>query len=349
MKIINNVNFNKKQLKNAVIEQLSAAPSTPVQGQMYFNDGTVTAGDKGFYVYNGSAWSELTDQAMSAADILTALKTVDGTGSGLDADLLDGLEATAFYLATTTLNNITAPTNSVSLNTQKITNLGAPTANSSDAATTSYVDDKVANYVRGLDPKESVFAVTTSPITLSGVDVPINGSFVQNGARVLVTAQATKSANKIYIARPGAWEIAPDSAGGNLTHGAYVFVETGDLKGTGWVYRNLDGVDSEWVRFDERTTVSQGTGILVSTSGTSSTVSVDTAVVARKVVGDVPSGSTTASITHSLATSDISVSVREVSTGELVLADIVVTGTGGFNLVFDTAPTTGQYRYILIG
>jgi hypothetical protein len=34
--------------------------------------------------------------SMSAAEILTALQTVDGTGSGLDADLLDGYQAAAF-------------------------------------------------------------------------------------------------------------------------------------------------------------------------------------------------------------------------------------------------------------
>jgi hypothetical protein len=35
----------------------------------------------------------------SAAEILTAIKTVDGAASGLDADLLDGNEATAFATA----------------------------------------------------------------------------------------------------------------------------------------------------------------------------------------------------------------------------------------------------------
>jgi hypothetical protein len=35
----------------------------------------------------------------TAAEILTAVKTVDGAGSGLDADLLDGLHASAFALA----------------------------------------------------------------------------------------------------------------------------------------------------------------------------------------------------------------------------------------------------------
>ncbi len=37
---------------------------------------------------------------MTASEILTAIKTVDGTTSGLDADLLDGNHASAFYLAT---------------------------------------------------------------------------------------------------------------------------------------------------------------------------------------------------------------------------------------------------------
>jgi hypothetical protein len=38
--------------------------------------------------------------AITATNILDAVKTVDGSGSGLDADTLDGNEASAFYLAT---------------------------------------------------------------------------------------------------------------------------------------------------------------------------------------------------------------------------------------------------------
>lgn len=37
--------------------------------------------------------------AYTAADVLTKIKTVDGAGSGLDADLLDGLDSAAFLLA----------------------------------------------------------------------------------------------------------------------------------------------------------------------------------------------------------------------------------------------------------
>lgn len=41
----------------------------------------------------------VTSGGMTADEILTAIKTVDGSGSGLDADKLDGLEATAFAAA----------------------------------------------------------------------------------------------------------------------------------------------------------------------------------------------------------------------------------------------------------
>ena len=39
---------------------------------------------------------KLDSSSYTASDVLTKIKTVDGTGSGLDADKLDGLEATAF-------------------------------------------------------------------------------------------------------------------------------------------------------------------------------------------------------------------------------------------------------------
>jgi hypothetical protein len=68
--------------------------------------------------------------APTASEILTSLKTVDGTGSGLDADLLDGQEATAFAAAshTHTASNITdfdtevANNSAVAANTAKVTN-----------------------------------------------------------------------------------------------------------------------------------------------------------------------------------------------------------------------------------
>lgn len=54
--------------------------------------------------------------SMTASQILTALKTVDGTGSGLDADLLDGQSAAAFATAshTHTFSSLTSKPTTIS-------------------------------------------------------------------------------------------------------------------------------------------------------------------------------------------------------------------------------------------
>ncbi len=50
----------------------------------------------------------LSSSSYTAADVLTKIKTVDGSGSGLDADLLDGLNSTAFQSADATLTALAA-------------------------------------------------------------------------------------------------------------------------------------------------------------------------------------------------------------------------------------------------
>lgn len=61
------VNLNGNQIKGAVVEKLSAAPSNPVEGQIYYNTTT-----KKFMYYNGTSWiagSEYSAQTLGADDI----------------------------------------------------------------------------------------------------------------------------------------------------------------------------------------------------------------------------------------------------------------------------------------
>ena len=65
------IQMNKNELQLPVIDNEATAPSSPVEGQMYFD---TTAGDKTMYFYNGTAWVEM-----------------DGTGSGVTSvDTTDG-------------------------------------------------------------------------------------------------------------------------------------------------------------------------------------------------------------------------------------------------------------------
>jgi hypothetical protein len=68
----------------------STAPSAPYEGQVYID---ISSSPPKIMRYNGTAWDQV---GMTAASILSALLTVDGTGSGLDADKLEGQHG-SFY------------------------------------------------------------------------------------------------------------------------------------------------------------------------------------------------------------------------------------------------------------
>lgn len=124
------------------------------------------------------------------------------------------------------LTSFAAPTASLTMNSQKITNLAAPTE-ANDAATKAYVDAARS----GLDVKDSVRAATTANITLSG-EQTIDGVSVVAGNRVLVKNQSTASENGIYVAAAGAWARATDfDSDAEVTPGAFTFVEEGTTNG----------------------------------------------------------------------------------------------------------------------
>jgi hypothetical protein len=81
---------------------------------------------------------------------------------------------------TSRLDQMAAPTASVALNSQKITGLGTPTANTTDAATTAYVDTSIANLIAGapstLDTLDEIAAALADTANFSDTVVLKSGS-----------------------------------------------------------------------------------------------------------------------------------------------------------------------------
>ena len=67
-----NIDMNKNQLLEPVIENAASAPGSPVEGQMYYD---TTAGDKTMYFYNGTAWVEMDGSGSG----VTSVTTTDGS------------------------------------------------------------------------------------------------------------------------------------------------------------------------------------------------------------------------------------------------------------------------------
>jgi len=134
------------------------------------------------------------------------------------------------------LDQMAAPTSAVSANSQKITSLGSPTADT-DAATKAYVDSTS----EGLDVKPSVKIGTTANITLSGTQT-IDGVAISADERVLVKDQSTASQNGIYLCKASTWTRVDDMASGADAAGSFVFIEQGTtLADTGWVCSSNKG------------------------------------------------------------------------------------------------------------
>lgn len=253
----------------------------------------------------------------------------------------------------------------IDLNNQKATNL-ADGSSPNDAVTKQQLDA----IARGLDWKNSVRAATTANITLSAPQT-IDGISVIAGDRVLVKDQSTASANGIYVVAAGAWTRATDFDDAvEITSAAAVSVESGTvngdaafilatdgaitvgttslsfsrLGGTGTAYTAGNGLSLAGSQFS--VTPKSGGGLIVDGTG----VSIDSSYsgLAKRYSVDVPTNAT-ATITHNLGTKDVLVQVWEVSTGLLVWPDISTTSTTVVTLTFGTAPTTGQYRCVVMG
>lgn len=247
---------------------------------------------------------------------------------------------------------------------QPIINVASP-SNPTDAVTKAYVD----NVAAGASAKPSVRAATTANITLSGTQT-VDGVAVVANDRVLVKNETTASGNGIYVCAAGAWVLAPDSIQGELTAGAYLTVTEGTVNAdTMWQLTTNNpitvGTTSQvWSLYAPgSTSILAGNGISV-TAGTVAVVpksgggvivdgtgvSVDPAAATSKLkyAANVPATTNPSVMAHGLGTADLSITIYEISTGNVVLANPKADATN-ITIPWGSAPTAAQYRVVALG
>jgi len=217
------------------------------------------------------------------------------------------------------LDQLTAPTTTVSFNSQRIVSLADPT-NAQDGATKAYVDAVAQG--AGNAPFTSVRAVATGTITLSGVQT-IDGVSIVAGDRVLVNNGTTSAG--IYVASASAWSRALDAdTNTEFLPGKQVFVNEGtSFADTTWAITN-DGSITLGTTVITFTQIS-GLGQIVAGAGLSKTGNTISVVAG---VGITTSGSNIALTGQALALHNLATTGFVSRTGAATFASRTITTTG---------------------
>lgn len=361
---VNDADLRGNQLVDFRVERLNGTPTPTIEmnGRIVYN-----TQDNRYYVCSSGAWWKV-PRDLDSLEGVTAASLRDRanhTGQQPSSTISD------FHAAViaSRLDEFSAPTGPVSLGSQKLTDVGNGSA-AGDAVNKAQLDAvaAIANAAAsGVAIKQAVRVVAKTNITLSGAQT-IDGRAVAAGTRVLVAGQTNAAQNGIYVAAAGAWARAADAdQDGELAPGTLVAVREGDAEGDSlWGLVSDDAIvigttPQVWSRV---VAGSQGE-IVVAGNGLSKTgstlavvpkaggaitvdgsgVAIDDTVVSRFAKGTVPSGSTNATVTHNLGSTDVDVTVVEASTGLAVLVPVAVSGANAVVLTFKTAPTANQYRW----
>ena len=248
----------------------------------------------------------------------------------------------------------------------KILNLPSPTS-AGDAVPKSYVDSAI----EGLSWKDAARVSTQGNINLSAPGATIDGVTMASGDRVLVRSQTTQSQNGIYI-----WNGAAVAATRSLDASTFaeleqaiVPVEEGTDAGTQFRQTQVNGtIDSSNVIFTSFGTAapsaSESTaGIAeIATQAETDTGTDDSRIVTplklktwsgapKRYAAAFGDGSATSyTITHNLGSRDLTVAVyRNSGNYDEVECDVEHSTTNTVTLKFSAAPTSNQYRVVVLG
>lgn len=368
MKVFSPLLMNLREIKDVLADIIAGNPGSPIEGQHWYNSVTKRWGYRtdAANLFPWTSNTDIPDSTITNVKLATnPLARANHTGTQTASTISDF----DTQVRTNRLDQMAAPTASVSFNSQKITSLADGTA-AGDAINLGQLQSAIT----GLGWKDSVRVASTANVVIASAlenGDSIDGITLATGDRVLLKDQSASAENGIYVVVvSGAASRSTDADTALELEGAAVMVEEGTTNAnTQWIQTSdnftLGSGAVTWVQFGGSSSYTAGDGLTLTANdfdvgaGTGITVdaanvNIDVTVVARKFVGTVEgdNSTTTFTITHNLNNDYPGVTVwdDDASPKEQVLVDARRNSINATDIVFSTAPGTGAtYKVAIFG
>ena len=346
LKYLTHLNLNQNELQNPVLHPLGTAPSTPVEGQIYYNS---TVGNKKVYVYDGSAWTNISGDITEvvAGDALTGGGTggsvtlnvaVDDSTIEVNSDALrvkaGGIGANELASTSVTAgaygSSSAIPTFTVDADGRLTAAGTASITTTLDIAADSGTDDGV---VLGTDTltiagttNEIVTSVSGDTITVAlpddvtiGNDLTVTGDLTVSGTTTTVNTETILLADNIITLNSNETGTPSENAGIEVERGTSTNVE---------------------LRWNETNDVWELTN--------DGSTYYNIATEADSYKASIGDGSATSyNVNHALGSRDVLVELYDASSYETVIADVTRTDANNITVAFTVAPTTNDIRVLI--
>lgn len=291
-------------------------------GLSQFGTGTTTSAQLATVLSDETGYST---GAKAVFSISPAISTSITTGSA-SFDLINTTATTVNFAGAATAVNIGAANSTTTIAGDLVVNGTTTTINS----TTVTVDD--LNIVLGSVATPTNSTANGGGITVAGgVDGDKTWNWVSSTSSWTSSENIDLASGKV-LKIAGTQVLSASQYTGNASTATTATNVTGGAAGS-LVYQSGSGAT---------TTLGIGTsGYVLTSSGSAPQWS------KKKHSETLATSATSYAITHGLGTADLSVSVYDVGTGEVVYADIVNTSTTT-TVYFATAPTANQYRVVIL-
>ena len=323
---LTDINLNKNELQNAVIQKLATDPSSgQTAGWLIYN-----TSDNQLKVYDGSAWTnvggDITGVNITAGTGLTGTVSTTSGQHTQTIDLADTAVTAGSYGSATAIPTFTVDAqgrltaaSTVAISTDltiaadtgsdDIVSVGTDTL--TFAGTTNEIDTAVTN-------NQIQIGLVANP-TISG-NLIVSGNLTVSGTTTTVNTETINLADNIITLNSNETGTPSENAGIEVERGTATNVALRWNEGSDIWELTKDGTNYKTIQNVEESTYATS-------------------------VGD--GSATSYAVTHNLGTQDVIVQLYDASSLDTVYADVVRTSTSVVTIDFAVAPTANDIRVLI--